>query len=100
MEIATASTTVSTTLRRELVVDAKKEGEELRVLQQGMAHWGWSLLVVARDLSKPAVYASFLAHAAVPDAAAPVIAMVLCWTAGSVDAGSEAAQAQCWGTMR
>jgi hypothetical protein len=45
VEIATASTAVSTTLRRELMVDAKKQGEELRVLQQGMAHWGWSLLV-------------------------------------------------------
>ena len=39
MEIASASTAVSTTLRRELVVDAEKQGEELRVLQQGMAHW-------------------------------------------------------------
>lgn len=39
VEIATASTAVGTTLRRELVVDAKKQGEELRVLQQGMAHW-------------------------------------------------------------
>ena len=39
MEIATASTAVGTTLRRELVVDAKQQGEELRVLQQGMAHW-------------------------------------------------------------
>jgi hypothetical protein len=35
----TASTAVDTTLRRELVVDANKQGEELRVLQQGMAHW-------------------------------------------------------------
>jgi hypothetical protein len=32
VEIATASTAVGTTLRRELVVDAKKQGEELRVL--------------------------------------------------------------------
>jgi hypothetical protein len=39
MKIATASTAVGTTLRRELVVDAKQQGEELRVLQQGMAHW-------------------------------------------------------------
>jgi hypothetical protein len=38
VEIATASTAVGTTLRRELVVDANKQGEELRVLQQGMAH--------------------------------------------------------------
>jgi hypothetical protein len=45
VEIATASTTVGTTLRCELAVDAKKQAEELRVLQQGMAHWGWSLLV-------------------------------------------------------
>jgi len=39
VKIATASTAVGTTLRRELVVDAKKQDEELRVLQQGMAHW-------------------------------------------------------------
>ena len=39
VEVAAASTAVGATLRRELVVDAKKEGEELRVLQQGMAHW-------------------------------------------------------------
>jgi hypothetical protein len=39
VEIATASTAVSTTLRCELVVDAKKHREELRVLQQGMGHW-------------------------------------------------------------
>jgi hypothetical protein len=75
VEIAAASTAVSTTLRRELVVDAKKQGEELRVLQQGMAHWDWSLLVVARDSSKQAVYARSLAHAGVPDAAAHAIAM-------------------------
>ena len=39
MEIAAASAAVRTTLRRELVVDANKQGEELRVVQQGMAHW-------------------------------------------------------------
>jgi hypothetical protein len=39
VEIATASTALGTTLRSELVVDAKKQGEELRVLQQRMAHW-------------------------------------------------------------
>jgi len=32
VEIATALTAISTTLRRELVVDAKKQGEELGVL--------------------------------------------------------------------
>jgi hypothetical protein len=37
---ATARAAVGTTSRRELAVDAKKQGEELRVLQQGMAHWG------------------------------------------------------------
>jgi hypothetical protein len=26
-------------LSRELAVDANKQGEELRVLQQGMTHW-------------------------------------------------------------
>jgi hypothetical protein len=39
MEIATASTAVGTTLRGEFKVDANKQGEELGVLQQGMAHW-------------------------------------------------------------
>jgi hypothetical protein len=39
VQIATALTALGTTLRCELVVDAKKQGEELRVLQQGMAHW-------------------------------------------------------------
>jgi hypothetical protein len=47
VESAAAATAISATLRRELVVDANKQGEELRVLQQGMAHWGWSLLVTS-----------------------------------------------------
>jgi len=37
--MASAWTAVSTALRRELMVDAKKHGEEIRVLQQGMTHW-------------------------------------------------------------
>jgi hypothetical protein len=39
VEIATAATTVGAPLRGELVVDAEKQGQEFRVLQQGMAHW-------------------------------------------------------------
>jgi hypothetical protein len=39
VKIAAAATTVGAALRGELAVDAKKQGEELRVLQQGMAHW-------------------------------------------------------------
>ena len=35
VEIATAATTVGAALRGELMVDAKQQGEELRVLQQG-----------------------------------------------------------------
>jgi hypothetical protein len=51
VEIATASTAVGTTLRRELVVDANKQGEELRVLQQGMAHWAGLFLTVGARVS-------------------------------------------------
>jgi hypothetical protein len=39
VENATARAAIGTALRRKLAVDAKKQGEELRVLQQGMAHW-------------------------------------------------------------
>jgi hypothetical protein len=39
VQAATASTSIGTALRGELVVDAKQQFEELRVLQQGVAHW-------------------------------------------------------------
>jgi hypothetical protein len=52
VEIATALATLGTALRRELMVDAKKQGEELRVLQQGMAHWGWSRFCGRKTLRK------------------------------------------------
>ncbi|MGL6111804.1 MAG: hypothetical protein ACRC2B_17070 [Rubrivivax sp.] len=48
MKIAAAATTIGATLRGELVVDAKKQGEELRVLQQGMAHWIGLFLLESR----------------------------------------------------
>jgi hypothetical protein len=49
VQIATASTAVGALLRGELVVDAKKQGEELRVLQQGMAHWVGLFLLESRS---------------------------------------------------
>lgn len=51
VQLTPAPASIGAHLRCQLMVDAQQQRQELRVLQEGMAHWNVSLILVEKRLS-------------------------------------------------